>query len=188
MGILRNAKHESVALGLAEGLSQEAAYIRAGFSPKGARGSATKLLKQNASIFQRRDEILAEREKLRSAGAVAAAEKEQVTKEYVLRGLKTVAERCLQSAMVVNKRGDPVLCETPDGNMAVAYQFDAPGANRSLELLGKEIGMFVERKEQGKPGEFAALTDEQLDADIKETVELAIKSGTAKALKIVKAA
>jgi len=188
MGILRNAKHELMASALADGMSQDGAYIKAGFSPKGARGSATKLLKQNASIFQRRDEILAEREKLRSAGVVAAAEKEQVTKEYVLRGLKTVAERCLQTYPVMNKRGEQVLCETPDGGEALAYQFEAGAATRSLELLGKEIGMFVDRKEQGKPGEFAALTDEQLDADIKETVELAIKSGTAKALKIVKAA
>ena len=159
MGILRNAKHELMASALADGMSQDGAYIKAGFAPKNARTAASRLLKQNVNICQRRDEILAEREKLRSAGAVAAAEKEQVTREYVLRGLKTVAERCLQTAMVVNKRGDPVMCETPDGNLAVAYQFDAPGANRSLELLGKEIGMFVDRQEKGPPGSFESRDD-----------------------------
>lgn len=33
------------------------------------------------------------------------------------------------------------------------WQFDAKGANKSLELLGKHIGMFVERRElTGKNG------------------------------------
>ena len=167
MDILRNAKHELMAGALAEGLSQEAAYIKAGYGPKNARTAASRLLKQNVNICQRRDEILAEREKLRSAGAVAAAEKEQVTKEYVLRGLKTVAERCLQTYPVMNKRGEQVLCETPDGGEALAYQFEAGAATRSLELLGKEIGMFIERKEQGKPGEFGE-NREDLVSGIKE--------------------
>lgn len=188
MSILQNAKHEAMALALADGLSQEKAYIKAGFAPKNARSGATKLLQQNPNIFQRRDEILVEREALRSKGAVAAAEKEQVTKAYVLRGLKTIAERCLQTAPVLDRKGDPVLCETMDGGVAVAYQFDPTGANRSLELLGKEIGMFIERKEQGKPGEFAGLTDEQLDAEVKEAIDLAIKSGAVRALRVVKAA
>ena len=30
----------------------------------------------------------------------------------------------------------------------VAFRFDAAGANRALELLGKELGMFVDRAEQ----------------------------------------
>jgi hypothetical protein len=41
---------------------------------------------------------------------------------------------------------------------------DASAANKALELLGKtvDIGMFVERQEIGNPGEFAAMTDEEL--------------------------
>ena len=65
----------------------------------------------------------------------------------------------------------------------------APRVAASIALLDRAWGRPVDRQESGAPGSFAAeLTDEQLDADIKETVELAIKSGTAKALKIVKAA
>jgi phage terminase small subunit len=35
---------------------------------------------------------------------------------------------------------------------------DSAGANKALNLLGLELGMFVERKEVGKPGEFDGLT------------------------------
>ena len=37
---------------------------------------------------------------------------------------------------------------------------DCAGANRALHLLGLHLGMFVERKETGKPGEFDGLTIE----------------------------
>jgi hypothetical protein len=37
-----------------------------------------------------------------------------------------------------------------------------------MELLGKELGMFIDRKEVGKPGEFENMTDEELDACIAE--------------------
>ena len=35
---------------------------------------------------------------------------------------------------------------------------DFAGANKALHLLGLHLGMFVERKETGKPGEFDGLT------------------------------
>ncbi|MCR4333018.1 MAG: terminase small subunit [Sulfuricaulis sp.] len=187
MGILRNAKHEMVAAGLADGLSQEAAYIKAGFSAKKARSNASTLIKQKKNILERRDEILAERESLRSQGVVAAAEKEQVTKEYVLRRLKTVAERCLQSEPVVDRKGFPVVIEKQgeggESTPALAYVFNSMGANRALELLGKEIGMFIERKEQGKPGEFESMSEKDLEHFVQEK---AVKIGWGKALPVGK--
>lgn len=38
---------------------------------------------------------------------------------------------------------------------------DFAPANKAVELLGKELGMFIDRKEVGKPGEFDELTLEQ---------------------------
>jgi hypothetical protein len=35
---------------------------------------------------------------------------------------------------------------------------DLAGANKALHLLGLDLGMFVERKETGKPGEFDGLS------------------------------
>lgn len=40
-------------------------------------------------------------------------------------------------------------------------KLDGSTANKALELLGKELGMFIERKEVGKPGEFDNMTVEQ---------------------------
>jgi hypothetical protein len=35
---------------------------------------------------------------------------------------------------------------------------DSAGANKALHLLGLHLGMFIEKKETGKPGEFNGLT------------------------------
>src|ERR1044071_9494624 len=44
MPVLNNAKHEQFALAMASGLTPSKAYIRAGFSPRGARAGAHRLL------------------------------------------------------------------------------------------------------------------------------------------------
>ena len=41
---------------------------------------------------------------------------------------------------------------------------------RATELIGKHIGMFVERREQGGPGEFANLTEDELEDRVEEKV------------------
>jgi hypothetical protein len=41
-------------------------------------------------------------------------------------------------------------------------------ANRALELIGKELGLFVERREVGRPGDFEHMSDEELDAALAE--------------------
>jgi phage terminase small subunit len=84
MAILRNGRHERFAVGLADGLSQEKAYINAGFSPNGARGAACNLIKQFSYILRRRDEILAEREKLHSVSTIQAMKALQITKKEVM--------------------------------------------------------------------------------------------------------
>jgi hypothetical protein len=45
-------------------------------------------------------------------------------------------------------------------------------ANTALELLGKELGMFIHRKEVGGPNEFEPMSDEELTAFIEEQTEL----------------
>ena len=58
------------------------------------------------------------------------------------------------------------------------YRYDGNVANRALELLGKQQGMFIDRHEVGQPNEFANWTDEELRAFIKSgTKPLGIVSG-----------
>lgn len=72
-----------------------------------------------------------------------------VTAEWVVNGLKTVAQRCLQEKRVmefdhIDKMMKPKLDEDTGEPL---FEFDASGANRSLELLGKHLGIFTEKTE-----------------------------------------
>ena len=51
------------------------------------------------------------------------------------------------------------------------YVYNGSVANKALELLGKELGMFIDRKEVGGPNEFARMSDEELDAYLRESIE-----------------
>jgi hypothetical protein len=39
-------------------------------------------------------------------------------------------------------------------------------SNQALNLVGKELGMFIERSERGKPGDYSHLSDAEVDAKI----------------------
>lgn len=150
MPVLKNPKHERFAQELAKGETAERAYQTAGFKPN--RGNAN-TLKQNQSILDRVSEILAEREKIHGQSTARAIEKVALTKEWVLSKLRENAERALQERPVLDG----------EGGITGEYRYEGTVANRALELLGKELGMFIERKELGNPGEFDKINDpEQL--------------------------
>ena len=136
MNLLNNARHERFAAGLADGLSQEKAYIAAGFFANGARGSASTLIKQYPYILKRRDEILAEREKMHSVATAQAIEALQITKEDIMRELWDNARRAKAAVSVLDR----------EGNETGVYNTNIPASNQALHLLGKELGMFLEKK------------------------------------------
>src|SRR5262249_17395812 len=51
------------------------------------------------------------------------------------------------------------------------HQPDASAANRALELLGRELNLFTEKRELGKPGDFDQMTDEDLTGFIEAQAE-----------------
>ena len=113
-------------------LNATQAAIRAGYSAKTASEQGHQLL-QKTSVAE--------------AIAVAQAklsEKVEISQEWVLTNLKKVADRCMQSAPVLDRKGLQVFIENEEGDVVPAYTFNAMGANRSLELLGKHLGMFAE--------------------------------------------
>jgi len=63
-----------------------------------------------------------------------------VDAKYVINGLLEVHKRCLQAEPVM-VRGEEGMEESGE------FKFEHSGANRSLELLGKHLGLFVERRE-----------------------------------------
>lgn len=67
-----------------------------------------------------------------------------VDAKYVINGLLEVHKRCLQAEPVM-VRGDEGMEESGE------FKFEHSGANKSLELLGKHLGLFVEKKELSGP-------------------------------------
>ena len=97
-------------------------------------------------------EILDERETIHSQATADAIKSTALTKEWVIETLKENVARAMQAKSV----------KTDDGETIGEYQYQGSVANRALELLGKELGMFIDRKEVGKPGEFESMNADQL--------------------------
>ena len=113
-------------------------------------------------------ELLKEREHIHAEGTAKAIEKMALTQEWVLTRLMENAERALQHVAVLDKE------RKPTGE----YRYDGNVANRALELLGKQQGLFIDRHEVGQPNEFANWTNEELEAFIKSgTKPLGIAPG-----------
>lgn len=138
MPMLQNARHERFAQGIASGLSQEKAYVEAGYSPKAARANAATLLKREQSISTRVSELLREKEAARSAAVFGAA---KVTLEAHLNEL----EQIKAEARAV-----------PDGRGIAAVL-------RAEELRGRACGLYINQKVE-PTGPLDHLTHEELIA------------------------
>ena len=142
---------------MASGRKPAEAYELTGYSEKGAAQSAARLLRDPP--------MRARVSELQAAAAERVIEKTALDRAWVLTRLRENVDRSMQAIAVVDSEG------TPTG----AYQYQPMAANKGLELIGKELGMFKERIEHsgplGAPIEIAsldqrllALSDEELGA------------------------
>lgn len=122
MPILSNHRWERFAQELAKGKSATEAYSEAGY--KGDRTAASRL-SSNVNVQQRVAELTAR-----------AAEGVVISRQWVIERLVENANRAMQAEAVMQ-----------DGKPSGEYRYEGSVANRALELLGKELGMFVERSE-----------------------------------------
>ena len=124
-------------------LNATQAYIRAGYSEKGAAVAACKLL-MNANISEYVNQLRNKQ-----------SEKTGVSVEYILNSLKEIAERSMQHIPVmiwdIDENGNRVKVQKTDEEGQGVWEFDANAANKSLELLGKHIGFFEVDNSQKKP-------------------------------------
>lgn len=188
MPVLKNHRWEKFARELAKGKSAIEAYEIAGFKPH--RSSASKL-QHAANISQRVSELL-QQERQKDARAVEiAAQKLAITKEAVLSELAKIGFANMADYMRAGPNGDPYLDFsnlTRDQTAALAevtvedfkdgrgdnardvrrIKFKLHDKKSALVDIGRELGMFVNRTEVGAPGDFARMTDEELDAFIAE--------------------
>lgn len=140
MPVLDNAKHERFAQGLASGLPAEEAHGLAGY--KASRSGACQL-KQKLNISERVTELLAEREAIHSQATADAIKSTGLTKTWVIETLVSNVDRAMQAEEI----------KRPDGTGTGEYKYEGSVANRALELLGKHLGMFIDKHEHtGKDG------------------------------------
>lgn len=149
------AKQRSFALLVASGTTAQAAYNRVYSNtckPDTARAEGGKISRRpavRALIDQLRNE---------TAATLAKSMKDdlQLDRTYVLSNLKEVVERCMEAAPVKGRDGKPVPGQ---------FTFDAKGANQALMLIGKELGMFIERREV-RHGPLVDASDEDIEREI----------------------
>lgn len=147
MPALENSRQEAFVQALIKGASQTDAYIAAGYKSKTPEAAAA-----NAARLITNDKVASRLKELRAK----VEERVIVDRAWVLNRLVENANRAMQSSPVLDREGK----ETGE------YRYEGSVANRALELVGKEFGMFVDRKEFGAPGEFSLLDDAGLDAYI----------------------
>ncbi len=160
MPTLKKAKYEVFAQELAKGRSALDAYTIAGYLPNPS--SAGKLQKKT-EIGQRVRELLEQREHIHAQSTAEAIQSAQLNKTWVIKHLMENALTCLGKA--------PVRISLDGGGFVETYERNPPAANRALELLGRELNMFIERHEVGEPGEFARMSEAELEQDLLSQAE-----------------
>jgi phage terminase small subunit len=157
---LRNIRYEIFAQEIAKGVSHEEAFVIAGFTPN---PSNARRLKLHKLVVQRVQTILENRYKIadRKDGKAVekAAEALAIDKQWVMGAM-------VENALIALGRKSVVVTKV-DRKTGQPRQFevtmrDAAAANRSLELLGREFRMWIERKEIGEAGEFERMNEHEL--------------------------
>lgn len=154
--VLKKASYEIFAQEIAKGHSSEEAHKIAGYRPSRA---ASHVLRNKIDIRERISFLLTQREKLHGQSTAKAIEATALTKTWVIDNLRENALKALGKlpVMTLQIEGQPPVME---------YAYHPTGANRALELLGRELQMFIERVEVGDPGAWARMTDTELDQDL----------------------
>ncbi len=132
MPALTNARHEKFAQEVAKGKCHTEAYETAGYRD-GKRNAHR--LGTDEGILRRVTEILAEREAMHGQATADAIKATALTKEWVIEMLTQNVAKAMQATSVKDDEGNPI----------GEFQYQGSVANKALELLGKELGMFVDR-------------------------------------------
>lgn len=129
-----NERQRKFCLLVFEGMSATQAYIKAGYKTDGhaAETSSSRLMK-SLGVQQ----YLAELQNRIAENFTPNAIRVVVDRQWVMDKLVENVQRCMQAIPVLDAEGNP------SGN----WTWNPAGANKALELLGTEIGMFIERTE-----------------------------------------
>lgn len=115
-------------------LNAIAAAKRAGYA------ASTAIAKASTWVIESRDSCPPNKQHVWDAVNEAKAKRAEhtgINAEYVLQQAKKLHERCMQEEPVLDRYG----------NITGVYKFDAAGAAKGLELLGKHVGVQAFREQ-----------------------------------------
>ena len=148
MAELANPRWERFAEATAKGMTRADAFYYAGF-----RAGNKRAAQNRGSTLFGRPEIKARvteiEEELRQQGINESG----ITRGYVLAELKRNHEKATQAEAVLDR----------EGNETGEYKYQGTVANRALELMGKELGMFADKLQlENLDSELEAMTPTEL--------------------------
>jgi phage terminase small subunit len=121
-------------------LNATQAAIRAGYSPRTAPAQASRLL-TNVKVSKAIAQAVEER-----------AQRTAVDQDWVLGCLQEVVDRCMQTVPVNDRQGKPT----------GEFRFNAAGATRALEIIGKHLRMFSDKADDQRFRDVEELSTEEL--------------------------
>lgn len=147
-----NAKQDKFCREYIVDLNATQAAIRAGYASPEVHGC--RLLK-NDKVRARIAELQAE-----------AMETVKIDAGYVLRQARKLHERCMQELSPVTERVDGETVPKYDDEGRQVFKFDASGAAKALEILGKHVAVQAFSESKKVTHSFADMAPEELDAVI----------------------
>lgn len=121
-------------------LNATQAAIRAGYSEKTAYSIGDENLKK-PEIAKAIQEAIQNR-----------SERTQVDQDYVLTTIVDTIERCKQARPVLDRSGNQVFVETPEGDLAPAYVFNPIAIFKGTDQLAKHLGFYeADNKQKTDP-------------------------------------
>ncbi len=125
-------------------LNATQAAIRAGYGERSAKVQGCRML-TNDNISR----AIADRLMVR-------AKRTELSQDEIIEALREVRDRCMQRkpVMVFDRESRQMVQKIDVKTGEGMWTFDSSGANRALELLGKHLGMFTDRRKVEAEGAF----------------------------------
>ena len=166
MPALKNPRWELCALAMAGGAqTQKEAFRAGGLKYDGA--SAHRLFKR-PEMVARIAEIQRERAETERQIAQQSVAEAAIDRAWVLRHLKHNALAAMRGHPLYDRAGNYL--KDAYGNQRYGKP-DHNSAALSLKLIGTDLGMFINRTELGVPGDFARMSDGELQTELRKLAE-----------------
>jgi len=144
---------------LAAGKAQIAAYAEAGFSGKSQAAASKVALRPE--VKARVQEIIATQHKVEIRSTERAIERAGIDKEYYFTRLKYVIDRAVRGTKPIYGANGEIANWLPSAG-------DNAAAINGLELVARTNGWLIQKHEVGAPGDFARLSDKELEGELIE--------------------